>query len=87
VDDDSLRHLTHLPNLRHLDLAGTVVTSKAIPYLAKMKQLHDVRLDGSEFHRDDRARLQAAIPACKLEFLAIPLPVYAPVPVLNATGQ
>jgi Leucine-rich repeat (LRR) protein len=45
VDDDGVRVITErLTNLMRLDLSGTRITDRSVPYLARLPKLNDVRL-------------------------------------------
>jgi hypothetical protein len=44
ISDDGIRHLVHLPNLRHLDLSGTAITDNALDVLSQLTQLQTISL-------------------------------------------
>lgn len=69
VDDGPVCDLAQLSDLRGLNLAGTRVTSIAIQHLETMKQLRDLGLTDSAFSSQEKERLKASLPVCKIEFL------------------
>ncbi|MBC8088688.1 MAG: hypothetical protein H7Z40_15600, partial [Phycisphaerae bacterium] len=44
VTDEGIRHLAHMPNLRHLDLSGTAITDRGLSVLRELKALEHVSL-------------------------------------------
>lgn len=56
-DDELLRHLAQLPNLRSLSLRESQLDLAAIRALAALPALEELRLDGSELAADDLAPL------------------------------
>jgi Leucine-rich repeat (LRR) protein len=59
---DGLANLGFLPNLKYLDISGCDVSSRAVPALAKLKQLEYLWIDSENLTNDDVKRLIQQLP-------------------------
>ena len=66
ITDQGLCHLDELTQLQGLGLEGTAITEAAIPHLAKLTQLKRLGLLGSAVSDAGVAKLQQALPNCKI---------------------
>lgn len=62
VDDDALRHLSGVTDLRTLDLARTRVTDAGLDRLSHLTQLQQLQLAGTDTTPQGRARLSSRLP-------------------------
>jgi hypothetical protein len=68
VGDAGLGHLKELVLLSNLDLGGTRVTDAGLEHLKGLTKLDYVRLSGTKVTADGVAKLQKALPKCKIEW-------------------
>jgi hypothetical protein len=66
VTDKGLTHLTHLESLEDLQIRNTNVTDEGLEYLAKLTRLKCVLLGGTRVTSEGCARLQQALPNCRV---------------------
>lgn len=67
VMDKALGHLQSLPRLRVLDLSATCITDAGLEKLHGLKGLESLWLKGTNVSDAGAARLQEALPDCKIE--------------------
>ena len=58
--------LAHLPDIKHLDLSGTVISDSGIQEIAKLKKLRFVDLSGTNVTKDGLEYLEKAAPGIKI---------------------
>jgi hypothetical protein len=67
ITDSFLKSLNRLTALRVLVFYGDVrILGAGVEHIAALKNLREIRLEGSPFTATDLAKLQAALPNCKI---------------------
>jgi hypothetical protein len=66
VTDAGLTHLERLTQLQWLNLGGTKVTDSGLQHLKGLTELQRLLLDGTQVTDKGRAKLQKALPKCKI---------------------
>jgi hypothetical protein len=66
ITDQALTHLAGMRQLRTLDLSSTQVTDKGLDQLRGLKYLEELKLRGTRVTPRGAARLQKALPNCKI---------------------
>jgi hypothetical protein len=72
ITDAGVKHLERVINLKNLSLARTGVTDGALESLEQMTQLKGLNLESTQVSQEGLARLQAAIPSCRIKWSAAP---------------
>ena len=67
INDDNVVSLKGLAVLRILDLENTSVSDAGLEHLVTLKQLQSLKLTGSKVTATGIAKLQKALPDCKIE--------------------
>ncbi len=70
IGDAGVPHLAQLTKLHRLSLNGTKITDAALEHVAKLPDLHFVQLAVTKVTAAGVAKLQAALPNCKIEWNA-----------------
>lgn len=65
INDDGLKHVSQLLNLRSLNLKKTQVSDAGLHHLSHLKNLRFIDLDGSKVTSAGIKQLQKALPDCK----------------------
>lgn len=81
ITDSALRDYHKFPDLKELNLEGTLVTSAMVLYLAKCKTLESIRLSSGKKNRIIAYKIRQVLPDCKVEFdrkKDIPLDIFSP---------
>jgi hypothetical protein len=68
VNDNCMKYLAQLPNLRSLDLASTGVTIKGLEYLRELKNLRGVTISEGLFDRYQLPTIQKLLPKTIITF-------------------
>lgn len=66
ISDAGLSHLRGCARLKALNLDQTPITDAGLVHLAELKSLEDLRLSGTKVSEAGVAKLQAALPKCKI---------------------
>jgi len=69
VTDRALEHVKGLANVKMLDLEGTQVTDDGLHHLIDLTELRQLDLSGTKVTAEGVAKLQQALPNCKIEHL------------------
>lgn len=65
VDDDGLKHISHLDKLRLLILPGPA-TDQGLQHLTQLKNLHAMEVTGSKVTEEGMAYIQSRLPNCRV---------------------
>jgi hypothetical protein len=68
LTDESLRHLSGLIFLEHLDLQKCPIYDEAVPYLSRLTSLRSLLLFRSRMTTESVARLRELLPDCAISF-------------------
>lgn len=74
VTDDGLRHLQGLTSLKWLSLRYTTISDDGLRHLEGLRNLKQIELYKTKVTDVGRARLQAALPGCKIWLTQKPTP-------------
>jgi len=66
VDDDGLKHIAHLTNLKSLVLNNSKITDKGLKLLENQNSLRNLQIGQTKVTDTGVARLKAALPNCKV---------------------
>ena len=66
VDDDGLKHIAHLTKLETLVLNNSKITDEGLKLLERHSSLHDLQIGQTKVTDAGVARLEAALPNCKV---------------------
>ncbi len=72
VTDAALPHIIRMPNLKFLNLEGARITDAGLDQLAAVKGLAKLEIPGVKVTAAAVARLQQALPKCKIEWSRTP---------------
>ncbi|MEX0711148.1 MAG: hypothetical protein WD278_02285 [Pirellulales bacterium] len=68
VTDDGLAHVAQIGALRELSLVGTRTTDSGASHLGRMQNLESLHIGQTRLTLDGRARLEEALPKCRVSY-------------------
>jgi hypothetical protein len=66
IDDDFLKKLNGLPDLEHLQLAGTKITDAGLENLTNLKSLKSLGVEGTQVTEEGVSKFREAHPGCQV---------------------
>jgi hypothetical protein len=68
IEDTDLEQLQYIPNLKTVDVSGTLVTDESLPHWEKLKTLKSIQIERTAMTPEGVAALQKALPDADIRY-------------------